>query len=53
MKRALRGCLGLGFLAVVAVILTGCKSDDELTGTPWNRPQTWESGLPSALTEGR
>lgn len=53
MKTAFRRLFGLGLLAAVAVQLAGCKGDDELSGTPWNRPKSWETGLPSAMTEGR
>ena len=53
MKLTLRGWIGLGFLAVVAATLVGCKTEDELTERPWNTPRSWESGLPSAITEGR
>ena len=53
MKVVLRRLIGIGLLALVALQLAGCKTDDELSGTPWNRPKSWESGLPSGLTEGR
>ncbi len=53
MKIAMRRWLGLGLIAFVSMQLAGCKSDDELSGTPWNKPKSWESGLPSAITEGR
>ncbi|MEY4691573.1 MAG: hypothetical protein RIT19_1898 [Verrucomicrobiota bacterium] len=33
--------------------LTGCRTEDELIGRPWNTPKSWETGLPSAMTEGR
>ena len=53
MKNGIRRWIGIGLLALVAVQLAGCKGDDELSGTPWNKPKSWESGMPSALTEGR
>lgn len=48
----------LGLLALTAVGSVGCqttKSDDEenLSERPWNRPKSWEHGLPAGLTEGR
>jgi len=41
-------------LVLYAVALSGCATDSEnLSGRPWNSPQTWENGLPSSMTEGR
>jgi len=38
----------------LAALLVGCKSNDsDLTERPWNAPKSWETGLPSGLTEGR
>lgn len=42
----------LAFTAVV-VLVTGCKSDDDLSARPWNSPKSWENGLPASMTEGR
>jgi hypothetical protein len=33
--------------------LTGCRTEDELIGRPWNTPKSWETGLPAQMTEGR
>ncbi len=44
----------LMLLAGATLSLTGCTSmDSELSARPWNAPQNWENGLPSAMTEGR
>lgn len=48
----------LGLLALTAMGSVGCqhtKTDDEdnLSERPWNRPKSWEHGLPAGLTEGR
>lgn len=41
---------GLALLAVTS----GCKSNDsDMSERPWNAPKSWETGLPSGLTEGR
>ena len=41
-------------LTGLTACVTGCKTDDgELSERPWNAPKTWETGLPSSLTEGR
>jgi len=42
-------------LALAAVIVSGCASteSENLSERPWNSPKSWESGLPSGLTEGR
>jgi hypothetical protein len=47
---ALLGC------AVSATLgLSGCASTepDNYSERPWDSPKSWETGLPSALTEGR
>ncbi|MFZ4817561.1 MAG: hypothetical protein ACOYLU_02840 [Limisphaerales bacterium] len=44
---------GIALAGVVLVLLSGCRTEDELIGRPWNTPKSWESGLPSAMTEGR
>jgi hypothetical protein len=41
------------FAGVVLMLLSGCRTEDELIGRPWNTPKSWESGLPAAMTEGR
>ncbi len=41
-------------LAGVVSSLAGCRTGgDDLSEQPWNKPKSWENGLPSALTEGR
>jgi hypothetical protein len=36
------------------MILVGCSTTDESTNArPWNTPQTWETGLPSSMLNGR
>jgi hypothetical protein len=42
----------LAFTAIV-VLVTGCKTDDDLSSRPWNSPKSWENGLPASMTEGR
>ena len=44
---------GMALAGMVLMLLTGCRTEDELIGRPWNTPKSWESGLPSAMTEGR
>ena len=45
------------FLACVCVgaWLMGCATpeDQNVSARPWNSPKGWESGFPSALTEGK
>ena len=43
------------FLALAALGLSGCASteSDNLSVRPWNSPKSWETGLPSSMTEGR
>jgi hypothetical protein len=48
-----RSFLALLALAGLAAVLTGCKTDDELSSRPWNTPKSWENGLPASMTEGR
>ena len=43
----------LAILGLAAVLVGGCKSDDELSARPWNTPKSWENGLPASMTEGR
>jgi hypothetical protein len=50
--RTLLRVLGIVLAGSTILFLTGCQTD-ELSGRPWNTPKTWETGLPSALTEGR
>jgi hypothetical protein len=44
---------GLALAGMVLTLLSGCRTEDELIGRPWNTPKSWESGLPSSMTEGR
>jgi hypothetical protein len=53
MNRALKKLLLAALLSLAAFSLGGCRTEDELIGRPWNTPKSWESGLPSAMTEGR
>ena len=44
------------FLLVLAGLgLSGCASpeSDNASVRPWNTPKSWETGLPSNVTEGR
>ena len=42
-------------LGVTVICLSGCASTDpdNLSERPWNSPKSWETGLPSGITEGR
>lgn len=41
-------------LVALALAFVGCKTDDsDMAERPWNAPKSWETGLPSTLTEGR
>jgi hypothetical protein len=42
-------------LACAVAALTGCASTepDNMSERPWNAPKTWETGMPSGMTEGR
>ncbi len=42
-------------LAAAALALSGCATteSDNASVRPWNAPKSWETGLPSAMTEGR
>jgi hypothetical protein len=43
-------------LAAVSIAgLSGCATtdSDNMSARPWNAPKTWETGLPSSMTEGR
>ena len=53
MNRAIQKLLLTAFLSLSAFSVGGCRTEDELIGRPWNTPKSWESGLPSAMTEGR
>lgn len=47
---------GLLLLALLGLSLgaAGCRTGgDDMSERPWNTPKSWETGLPSALTEGR
>ena len=49
-----RGLLWL-LLALCALGVAGCVTpeSENMSERPWTAPQSWESGLPSGLTEGR
>ncbi|MCC6234715.1 MAG: hypothetical protein IT580_18885 [Verrucomicrobiales bacterium] len=35
-------------------LLQGCATNEEnLSERPWNTPRSWETGLPSSMTEER
>jgi len=53
MKSIVQQWKGLALAGLAWVLLSGCRTEDELIGRPWNTPKSWESGLPSAMTEGR
>jgi len=53
MNRILRRLGSLLLVVGTAAFLQGCRTEDELIGRPWNTPKSWETGLPSAMTEGR
>jgi hypothetical protein len=42
-------------LVLGAMGLSGCASlePENASERPWNRPQGWETGLPSGMMEGR
>ena len=42
-------------LAGSMLVLAGCASTEpeNYSSRPWDSPKSWETGLPSALTEGR
>ena len=45
----------LAALVAVALGLSGCATteSDNASVRPWNAPKSWETGLPSTMTEGR
>lgn len=55
MKRS-RSKILLGFLLALLTVplLPGCASNEEkLSERPWNTPKSWETGLPSGMTDER
>ena len=42
-------------LVLASLALSGCASteSENLSERPWNTPKSWETGLPSNMTEGR
>lgn len=42
-------------LGVALLSLTACSTTDSENASerPWDRPQSWENGLPSSMMEGR
>lgn len=49
-NRLLVALLGL----LLAQWVIGCATNDEgLSEQPWNTPRSWETGLPSSMTEER
>ena len=53
MKSLTQQWKGVLLAGMVIMLFSGCRTEDELIGRPWNTPKSWESGLPSAMTEGR
>lgn len=56
MQKLLTKLFTVALLAIAALAVTGCQSDDSIenaSARPWNSPKGWETGLPSTLTEGR
>jgi hypothetical protein len=47
--------LFLLLLILSALACAGCATteSESYSERPWNTPRSWETGLPSALTEGR
>jgi hypothetical protein len=49
--------LVLAFWAAVVILgFSGCAStadNENASVRPWNAPKTWETGIPSSMTEGR
>ncbi|HSU56225.1 MAG TPA: hypothetical protein VLT36_19355 [Candidatus Dormibacteraeota bacterium] len=45
----------LFLVCVTPLLLCGCASTEpeNYSSRPWDSPRSWETGLPSALTEGR
>lgn len=44
----------LALLAALVRLITGCSTNSEnLSERPWNTPRSWETGLPSGMTEER
>jgi hypothetical protein len=57
MKKGLASPRPLFLLLVVlaALVVSGCATteSDNVSVRPWNAPKSWETGLPSGMTEGR
>lgn len=54
MKRSRSKFLIGWFAALILPWLAGCATNDEqLSERPWNAPKSWESGLPSGMTDER
>jgi hypothetical protein len=53
--KILRTIFCASLLAVAAVVLTGCATDnpDNISSVPWNQPAGWEGPLPSTINQGR
>ena len=48
-------CILLLLVVLGSLFLTGCATTetDNLSVRPWNSPNSWESGLPAGMMEGR
>lgn len=55
MKRFRSKVLLVSILTVLlAPFLPGCATNDErLSERPWNTPKSWETGLPTGMTDER
>jgi hypothetical protein len=42
-----------GSILVFSGCATGTEDSDNASVRPWNAPKSWETGLPSNMTEGR
>jgi hypothetical protein len=52
--KMLRTVLCALFLVSAAGWLAGCATDsDDVSSTPWDRPQGWEGPMPSTINQGR
>jgi hypothetical protein len=55
-RRRLARWFALALACAAGGLLDGCKTTAEPENeamTPWNRPKTWETGLPSGMWDRR
>ncbi|NBP23656.1 MAG: hypothetical protein EBU81_03690 [Proteobacteria bacterium] len=43
MKSFVQRFKGLALAGVVVALMSGCRTEDELIGRPWNTPKSWEA----------